>query len=103
MHVSIRPGNTMRGTGERTSVTQSRPAVLIIEPGLGGGVSKHVRDLIELLNDSVDFFLLAPNRGGLLRLSKPAPDPLPVLYFRAPHEFDALLDFLRAAAIERVH
>jgi hypothetical protein len=59
--------------------------------------------LIELLHDAVDFFLLAPNRGGLLRLSKPAPDPLPVLYFRAPHEFDALLDFLRAAGIERVH
>ena len=56
-----------------------------------------------LMRQRADFFLLAPNQGGLLRLSGPPPEPGSVLYFRVPHEIDGLVKFLRAAAIGRVH
>jgi hypothetical protein len=81
----------------------NRPAVLLIEPGLGGGTGKHVRDLAALMRRRADFFLLAPNRGGLLRLSKLTPNSELVWYFRLPYERDALISLLRAAAIGRVH
>jgi hypothetical protein len=55
------------------------------------------------MRQRADFFLLAPNRGGLLRLSEPRPESGQVLYFRLPHEFDGLVKFLRAATIRRVH
>jgi O-antigen biosynthesis protein len=81
----------------------NRPAVLMIEPGLGGGVDKHVRDLVALMRWRADFFLLAPNLGGLLRLSRLVPETGPVFYFRSPQELDGLVNFLRAAAIGRIH
>ncbi len=96
----------VRGTqtvGEADELGGNLPGVLMIEPGLGGGISKHVGDLAALTRSRADFFLLAPNRGGLLRLSRPVPEAGPVLYFRPPHELDGLVNFLRAAAIGRIH
>lgn len=80
----------------------NQPRVLMIEPGLEGGVGKHVKDLVALMRRRADFFLLAPNHGGLLRLSGPGLESGP-LYFRLPHELDGLVKFLRAAAIGRIH
>ena len=81
----------------------NRPVVLMIEPGLDGSIGRHVRDLVALMRWRADFLLLAPNRGGLLRLSTSAPKSGPVLYFRSPHELKGLAKFLRAAAVGRIH
>ena len=82
---------------------ETRPVVLMVEHGLGGGVAKHVEDLAALMRPRADCFLLAPNRGGLLRLSKFESGSWPALYFRSPYELDGLANFLRTAAIGRVH
>jgi O-antigen biosynthesis protein len=96
----------IRGTetvGEADELGGNWPGVLMIDPGQGGGISKHVQDLVALMRSRANFFLLAPNRGGLLRLSRPALKAGPVLYFRLPYELDGLVNFLRAAAVGRVH
>ena len=81
----------------------NRQAILLIEPGLEGGIGKHVRDLVALLLGRAIFFLLVPNRGGLLRLSRSELEFEPHLYFSMPNELDALVKFLRSVEIQRIH
>ena len=80
-----------------------RPVILQIEHGLGGGVAKHVLDLVALLLDRAEFLRLRPNRGGMLEVSRPSAEFTPALYFRVPQEIAALTKFLRASAIGRIH
>jgi O-antigen biosynthesis protein len=89
--------------GEPIDVRAERPAILLIEHGLGGGVAKHVLDLTGLLQERAEFLLLMPNRGGLLKVSRPRAEFSPALYFRVPQEIAALTEFLRASSIGRIH
>lgn len=86
-----------------SSPSTARPVILQIEHGLGGGVARHVDDLSRIFRDAADFVRLEPNRGGMLRLRDSRPGFPSTLYFRMPHEVEALHAALRAAGADRIH
>lgn len=91
-------------TGAETGGSRTcRPVILQIEHGLGGGVASHVDALEDLFRARADFVRLEPNRGGMLRLRDARPGFPSTLYFRVPHELDALQAALRALGIVRIH
>lgn len=62
-----------------------------------------MRELAALMRRRADIYVLAPNRGGLLRITRLASETPQAFYFRCPQELDGLVNFLRAAGIERIH
>ena len=87
----------------KLAVSTSRPSILMIEHGLGGGVAKHVLDLAGLLRNRAEFLRLRPNRGGLMEVSSLGGKPAPALYFQVPSEIAGLAEFLRASVVGRIH
>lgn len=75
----------------------------MVEHALGGGVQRHVRDLVALFPGRAEFLNLAPIPGGLLRLSHGIPDRRSPLYFDARRELPALRQFLAECALSRIH
>jgi len=84
-------------------VSISRPVILMIEPGLGGGVERHVSDLVHLLRDQADFLRMVPAKGGLLRIRHGVAGYPAELFFDPVREIAQLVMFLRAVRIQRVH
>jgi O-antigen biosynthesis protein len=82
---------------------REHPAILLVEHGLGGGVDRHVQDLVTTLASRARFFLMRPERGGLLRVSRARDGSAAALYFDPLHETGALRQFLTSAGIERIH
>ncbi len=83
--------------------TSSRPRVLMVQHGWGGGTERHVRDLAKLIEDDCEVLLLQPERGGLLALRWARAGEECLVYFRAETEFDALVALLAHLGIDRVH
>jgi len=77
--------------------------ILMVEHALGGGIRRHVADLVSLLAGRARFMVLAPGPGGLLQLSPDFPDLPPRLYFDPRRELDALKRFLAGCGISRIH
>lgn len=75
----------------------------MVEHALGGGVQRHVRELVSFFFSRANFLVLAPIPGGLLRISHNIPDLPSPLYFDTRRELSALRQFLAECALSRIH
>ena len=75
----------------------------MVEHALGGGVKRHVRELVSFFSSRAGFLILAPIPGGLIRIIHSIPDLPSPLYFDARRELPALRQFLAECALSRIH
>ena len=80
-----------------------RPRVLFVSHRFGGGVRRHIDDLVELLEDDADVLLLHPWNGTHARLCELSGDAELELAFDLARDWDAMVDVLAALGIARVH
>src|SRR5258708_12655736 len=83
--------------------TATGSAILMVEDALGGGVQKHVRDLVALFGSRTRLMVLAPVPGGLVRVNHTIPDVPSSLYFDGRRELAALRRFLSGCGLSRIH
>lgn len=81
----------------------SRPIVLFVSHGLGGGVRRHIADLAEALADHVEILLLQPSNPPFLALHWLRPGEGLSFFVDGAKEWGPLVDLLRTIGIDRVH
>jgi glycosyltransferase involved in cell wall biosynthesis len=86
-----------------SNLSTERPVILLVEHGLGGGVARHVDDLVELLQQRAQFLRLTPGPGGLLHIRHGLRGNPAELYFDPGSELPMLERLLRASGVTRVH
>jgi glycosyltransferase involved in cell wall biosynthesis len=79
------------------------PAVLLVDPDLGGGVERHIRELSGLLGNEAVFLRLSPTPSNLYRLAALDATAQFQLFFDLPAEGKALTSLLAAIGIARIH
>lgn len=79
----------------------SLPRILFLVHGLGGGTVVHLRELCTLLSGRALPVILYGAPGGRFRLSLSASEGRHGVRFDAFHQYAALLDVLRSAALAR--
>jgi len=80
-----------------------RAKVLLLTHHLGGGTSKHIRELAGFLAERMDALVLRPLGGGLARLSFGADEQAPGIRIRLPEQYPQLVELLRHLGVGRVH
>jgi len=79
----------------------NRPVILLISHNLGGGIQRHIDELMNCLKDRANFLLLSASDRGT-ELSVPSLPGHPRLVLSAA-QTDALLQVLGTMAVTRVH
>jgi glycosyltransferase involved in cell wall biosynthesis len=87
----------------RALATSPRPRVLVITHGWGGGVRRHVDELVHALGTRAEPLVLSPAAPGRVRLAWSRDDERLDLWFALPGELATMLDVLRALGVARVH
>jgi len=87
---------------ERLSQSE-KPKVLMITHRLGGGVERHVADLISLLSPTCEVLVLRPAMGGFVALEWARRDENWRCWFAPATDRTALVACLAAIGISRVH
>lgn len=77
------------------------PGVVFIAHGKGGGVWRHMQDIMARFRSKLNFFLLEPDQRGVA-LSVPAIPDHPVFRF-GPDRIEDLALYLKSAGVSRVH
>lgn len=85
----------------RALAVASRPRVLHVLHAWGGGVRRHVEDLVALTAGRVDSLLLEPAGEGRVCLSDPHGEAK--AWFALPRELPLLAATLRALGVVRIH
>ena len=80
-----------------------RPLLLFVTHGWGGGVRRHVDQLIEMVSERGNVLLLQPASGGAVKLWWPKEGEGFAAYFSLPGELPALVSLLRGLGLERIH
>jgi glycosyltransferase involved in cell wall biosynthesis len=81
----------------------SRPSILMIGHGLGGGVERHIVDLARILEKRANVLIMEPAKGGLLRVRHKLGEYPSCLFFDPQNEIPQLTGFLQAVAIQSIH
>jgi len=80
-----------------------RPLLLFITHGWGGGVRRHVDELIEMVSGRCNVLLLQPAAANRVKLWWPKHGEAFAAYFSLPAEQTALVSLLRGLGLERIH
>ena len=80
-----------------------RPRVLMVSHAFGGGVARHLADLVAAVAQDVEVLLLRPDGAGSVALRWIRDGETLALWFDAEREWTALLQVLAGIGIERVH
>ena len=83
--------------------TDTRPHLLFIAHGWGGGIDKHVHDLASLLAADAQVLALRPSGEKLVGLTWLRAGEEFEAFFETPGDWDLLIDLLGSLAIDRVH
>ncbi|MBI3423623.1 MAG: glycosyltransferase [Acidobacteria bacterium] len=105
-HVADNPAKPARRRLDlaRLSNVGAGPTVLFINHNMGGGVARHVRDLVTALaRDGMRSVILQALGLNQVQLLHPDIGPLPNLVFDVHSEFNDLLGALRALNISHAH
>lgn len=81
----------------------ARPSILMVGHGLGGGVERHIVDLVHLVENFANVLILEPAKGGLLRVRLTLDEYPSNLFFDPQKELPQLTDFLQSVRIQRIH
>ena len=79
------------------------PLILLVSHYGGGGTEKHLRDLIDSVQDGAKFLQLTPGHDGFVRLFPRDPDLSSRLVFDPAQQFDALLEVIQECEPQRIH
>ena len=77
--------------------------LLFVSHAWGGGIRRHMNELVEMVDDRCNVLFLEPAVGNTVKLSWSKPDEGFVTYFELPHDVPALVSFLRALGLTRMH
>jgi GT2 family glycosyltransferase/glycosyltransferase involved in cell wall biosynthesis len=80
-----------------------RPTVLLISHDLGGGVGQHIEELIESQKGKIQFLLLQPAEGAMVKLSSGDAADGVSLRFDSARQYEILIDLLRSCNVSRLH
>jgi GT2 family glycosyltransferase/glycosyltransferase involved in cell wall biosynthesis len=80
-----------------------RQLLLFIAHGWGGGIRRHMDDLVEMVSERCDVLLLQPGAGDTVKLSWPKEGEGFAAYFALPAELPALVSMLRWLGLVRMH
>ena len=80
-----------------------RPVIAFVAHAWGGGVRRHMDDLVLLLRDRADVLYIEPADATTVRLHAPRANPEFAMWFSLPDELGALADTLRAIGVVRLH
>jgi glycosyltransferase involved in cell wall biosynthesis len=80
-----------------------RPVVLFVSHDLGGGTARHIMELAKLKENEADFLLLSPGFSGQVELTWLQTGEAFRLYCRLPDNYQALIECLKVAGVQRVH
>ncbi|MEP7205456.1 MAG: glycosyltransferase [Casimicrobiaceae bacterium] len=81
----------------------SRPCILFVGHGWGGGVRRHMDDLAALVHEHCQVILAEPGPGGTVRITVGGAGGRMALYFALPAEMTDLAAMLGAAGVCRIH
>jgi glycosyltransferase involved in cell wall biosynthesis len=82
---------------------QTRPVILLVSHNWGGGVEKHVKELVDFFTDSAVFLVLRPEINDYFSVSWENKGESLKLCFRLPSEYDLLKSFFKQARVCRIH
>lgn len=98
------PGRPMRRALDLARLGSStKPRVLMVTHNWGGGVARHVRDLIALCDRDVNVLQLKPADAGQVELAWVNDGEAYAAYFDPEREWDALVTHMRHLGISRIH
>jgi glycosyltransferase involved in cell wall biosynthesis len=83
--------------------TRELPKIVVVTHAWGGGVERHVRDLIALLENDVEVLVLRPHGDAHLKLEWARSGEALALYFAVPDDLPELATVLAAAGVSRLH
>lgn len=87
----------------RALAASPRPRVLVVTHGFGGGVRRHVDELVQALSPRAEALVLTPAAAGHVHLAWSRDADRLDLWFALPGDRSTLLDMLRALGVARVH
>jgi GT2 family glycosyltransferase/glycosyltransferase involved in cell wall biosynthesis len=87
----------------RALATSPRPRVLVVTHGWGGGVRRHVDELVRALGTRAEPLVLSPAASGRVHLSWTRDGERVDLWFALPGDLTTMLGVLRALGVARVH
>lgn len=103
-HIEADPARPYRLAVDLARIRASeRPAILMVSHQRGGGTHRHVQELVDLLQDRFNAFLLQPGSGGDTLLSWANKGEAFELAFKLPDEFEPLIQALQALRVVHVH
>jgi hypothetical protein len=83
---------------------KSGPSLIVLVSHYGGGgTEKHLRDLVDCVNDGAKFIQLTPGHDGLVHLFARDDDLASKLIFDPAEQFDALVEVLQECEPQRIH
>ncbi|MEO8485648.1 MAG: glycosyltransferase [Betaproteobacteria bacterium] len=83
--------------------SSTRPRILIVTHGWGGGVRRHVDELVEALASRAEAITLSPAPRGTVHLAWARDADRADLWFAMPQDRSTMLALLRALRVSRVH
>jgi glycosyltransferase involved in cell wall biosynthesis/uncharacterized coiled-coil protein SlyX len=84
-------------------VAETRPVILMINHNWGGGVEKHVKELVDFFTNSATFLILRPDINEYVSVSWENKGENLRLFFRIPSEYDLLRSFFKQLGVCRIH
>ncbi|MBL8511810.1 MAG: glycosyltransferase, partial [Betaproteobacteria bacterium] len=103
-HMREDPARPLRRAVDLARLTgSSLPRLLLVTHNWGGGVERHIQDLIKLVADRAEVLVLRPHDVDTLSLTWVRPGEAFVAYFNRQDGFNPLVEALRQLAMARVH
>jgi GT2 family glycosyltransferase/glycosyltransferase involved in cell wall biosynthesis len=97
------PARPLRRNIDLARLTAGKPVALFVSHQWGGGVGRHIDDLVRLLADEYHVLLLQPAHDGLVQLSWAAEGEEFRAFFEAEQDWDALCGALDAFDLSFIH
>ena len=82
---------------------ETRPVILMINHNWGGGVEKHVKELVSFFTNLATFLVLRPEINEHVSVSWENDGESLSLCFRIPGEYDILKSFLKRVGVCKLH
>ncbi len=83
--------------------SSTRPRILMVTHGWGGGTERHVRDLAKLIEAESDVIMLRPERGNNLSLTWLRTGETFQIFFKVHSAFEQLLELVTELGVSRMH
>jgi GT2 family glycosyltransferase/glycosyltransferase involved in cell wall biosynthesis len=81
----------------------SKQLLLFVSHAWGGGIRRHMNELVSMVEDRCNVLFLEPAVGNTVKLTWAKPDEGFAAYFELPSDLTALVSLLRSLGLARMH